>query len=129
MQGDQTAVADAMYALMTELYPICRSITGEGVRQTLRILQRHIPLEMHEVPTGTPVFDWTVPKEWNIRDAYIKTPRGERVADFRKCNLHVVSYKKGYRWVNCESICSAYPIDRTGFRIVPLITTRHGVSA
>ena len=92
MQGDQTAVADAMYALMTELYPICRSITGEGVRQTLRILQRHIPLEMHEVPTGTPVFDWTVPKEWNIRDAYIKTPRGERVADFRKCNLHVVSY-------------------------------------
>jgi len=77
---------------MAELYPICRSITGEGVRQTLRILLRHIPLEVHEVPTGTPVFDWTVPKEWNIRDAFIMNARGDRVVDFRKSNLHVVSY-------------------------------------
>jgi aminopeptidase-like protein len=83
-----------MHQLIAELYPICRSITGEGVRQTLRILQRQIPLEIREVPSGTPVFDWTVPKEWNIRDAYIKNSRGERVVDFRESNLHVVSYSK-----------------------------------
>jgi len=86
------ATTSAMYVLMTDLYPICRSITGEGVRQTLSILQRHIPLEIHEVPTGTRVFDWTVPKEWNIRDAYIKNVHGDRVVDFQKSNLHVVSY-------------------------------------
>jgi aminopeptidase-like protein len=83
-----------MHRLIAELYPICRSITGEGVRQTLKILQRQIPLEIHEVPSGTPVFDWTVPKEWNIRDAYIKNAKGERVVDFRESNLHVVSYSK-----------------------------------
>ncbi len=81
-----------MHELMAELYPLCRSITGDGVRQTLAILRRHIPLEIHEVPSGTPVFDWTVPKEWNIRDAYIKIARGDRVIDFQKSNLHVVSY-------------------------------------
>ena len=58
---------------MAELYPICRSITGNGVRETLRIIGKHIPIEIHNVPTGTQVFDWTVPKEWNIKDAYVKT--------------------------------------------------------
>ena len=86
------SVGAAMHDLMTELYPICRSITGEGVRQTLAVLRRYVPLEIHEVPTGTPVFDWTVPKEWNIHDAYIKNSRGERVVDFQRSNLHVVSY-------------------------------------
>ncbi len=81
-----------MHELMAELYPLCRSITGDGVRQTLAILRCHIPLEIHEVPSGTRVFDWTVPKEWNIRDAYIKNARGDRVIDFQKSNLHVVSY-------------------------------------
>lgn len=90
--GEQTGAGVAMHRLMAELYPICRSITGEGVRQTLRILQRQIPLVIHEVPTGTSVFDWTIPKEWNIRDAYIRNARGERLVDFQKCNLHVVSY-------------------------------------
>ena len=83
---------EQIYDLMCRLYPICRSITGEGVRQTLNILREHIPLSVQEVPTDTPVFDWTVPKEWNIRDAYIKNSKGERVLDFRRCNLHVVSY-------------------------------------
>lgn len=81
-----------MYRLITELFPICRSITGDGVRQTLRILQGHIPMEMREVPTDTKVFDWTVPKEWNIRDAFVKNSKGERVIDFSKSNLHVVNY-------------------------------------
>ena len=65
-----------MYSLIAELFPICRSITGNGVRQTLRRLQKIIPLTIHEVPSGTQVFDWTVPKEWNIRDAYVKNSEG-----------------------------------------------------
>jgi aminopeptidase-like protein len=81
-----------MHALASQLYPICRSITGAGVRETLKVLQQHIALAVHEVPTGTQVFDWTVPREWNIRDAYIKNSRGEKVVDFQKCNLHVMSY-------------------------------------
>ena len=87
-----TEIGEQAYRLIAELYPLCRSITGEGVRQTLGILQQHIPLTVHEVPTGTRVFDWTVPKEWEIRDAYIKNAKGERIVDFHRSNLHVVSY-------------------------------------
>jgi len=89
---DLLAEGQAMVRLIAELYPICRSITGDGLRETLRLLQRQIPLELREVPTGTRVFDWTVPKEWNIRDAYVKNAKGERVIDFQKSNLHVVNY-------------------------------------
>jgi aminopeptidase-like protein len=85
-------VGREMYAFIGQMYPLCRSITGAGFRETLSLVSRHIPLEIHEVPTGTPVFDWTVPKEWNIRDAYVKNSDGQRVIDFRKSNLHVVSY-------------------------------------
>ena len=81
-----------MYRAVEGLYPICRSITGNGVRETLRLIQKHVPLSVHEVPSGTPVFDWTVPLEWNISDAYVKNSRGERVVDFLKSNLHVMSY-------------------------------------
>jgi aminopeptidase-like protein len=83
---------EEMYRLMERLYPICRSITGGGVRESLKILQEYIPLTVHSVPTGTPVFDWNIPKEWNIRDAYIKNSNGERIVDFRRCNLHVINY-------------------------------------
>jgi aminopeptidase-like protein len=89
---DLAAAGAGMHALVRELYPICRSITGDGVRQTLARLQQEIPLQVHEVPSGTQVFDWTVPREWNIRDAYVKNSRGERVIDFRRHTLHVVSY-------------------------------------
>jgi len=85
-------IGEEMHRLIVELYPVCRSITGDGVRKTLDILSRNIPLEVHEVPTGTKVFDWTVPREWNIRDAYLKNTKGERVIDFKKSNLHVVGY-------------------------------------
>jgi len=89
---DRDSVGQAMYQLIADLYPICRSITGEGFRQSLAIIQREIPLEIYKVPTGTQVFDWTVPKEWNIRDAYVKNAQGERVIDFNCSNLHVVNY-------------------------------------
>src|SRR5258708_6082757 len=85
---------EAMLTLIRELFPICRSITGDGVRQTLAIIQRYVPLETVEVPSGTPVLDWTVPREWNIRGAYIVSPDGTRVADFAANNLHVVQYSR-----------------------------------
>ncbi|MGC2233268.1 MAG: DUF4910 domain-containing protein, partial [Candidatus Acidiferrum sp.] len=90
--ADFEVLAQEMHALIAELYPICRSITGNGVRDTLRQVQRLIPLTVHEVPSGTQVFDWTVPPEWNIRDAYVKNSQGERVVDFQESNLHVVNY-------------------------------------
>ena len=83
---------DAMYQLMTELFPICRSITGNGVRETLQIIKKHIPITILEVPSGTKVLDWTVPKEWNIRDAYILDEQGNKIIDFKEHNLHVVGY-------------------------------------
>ncbi len=89
---DPEAVGNEMYSLAAEMFAFCRSITGEGLRRTLRIVRGQVPLQMHEVPSGSQVFDWTVPKEWNIYDAYIKNEQGERLVDFRKHNLHVVSY-------------------------------------
>ena len=85
-------VGEEIFALATRIFPICRSITGNGVRQTLREIAAHIQLETHEVPTGTEVFDWTIPREWNIREAYIKDSSGNKVIDFAESNLHVMSY-------------------------------------
>lgn len=85
-------IGQEMHRFIAGLYPLCRSITGNGLRETLRLIRNQIPLDVHEVPTGTPVFDWTVPREWNIRDAYIKNSRGEKIVDFQKSNLHIVSY-------------------------------------
>jgi len=87
-----TRAADEVLALSARLAPICRSITGDGVRETLRIISGEIPLTIHEVPSGFEVYDWTVPNEWNIRDAWIKGPDSSRLVDFQKCPLHVVSY-------------------------------------
>ncbi len=81
-----------MHGLAAELYPICRSITGEGLRQTLRIIGREIPLAIREVPSGTRLFDWTVPNEWNVRRAFIETLDGGRLVDFADCNLHLLQY-------------------------------------
>jgi aminopeptidase-like protein len=94
---DFAAAGDEMYGLIAELYGICRSITGDGLRATLAAIARHIDLTCHEVPTGTPVLDWTVPREWNISDAWVKNARGERVIDFRRSNLHVVQYSTPLR--------------------------------
>lgn len=89
---DAAQAGAQMYELAVRLFPICRSITGDGVRLTLAAVREIIPLETREVPSGTPVFDWAVPKEWNIRDAYIKNAKGVRVVDFQASNLHVINY-------------------------------------
>ncbi len=81
-----------MYELAVRLFPICRSITGEGVRETLKILSEIHPITLSEVPSGTKVFDWTIPKEWNIRDAYIQNGSGKKILDFKENNLHVLGY-------------------------------------
>jgi aminopeptidase-like protein len=81
-----------IYQLIKELYPLCRSITGDGVRKSLEIINKHSTFKIHEVPSGTQVFDWIVPKEWNIRDAWIKDLTGRKIVDFNDSNLHVVSY-------------------------------------
>ena len=90
--GPAEGPGPAMHALVRRLFPIARSITGDGVRETLRILQEHIPLTIHEVPSGTRAFDWIVPQEWNIRDACIMDASGRRIVDFHDSNLHVVGY-------------------------------------
>jgi aminopeptidase-like protein len=81
-----------IFGLASTIFPICRSITGEGVRETLRILGRHLPIERREVPTGTPAFDWEIPQEWVIREAFIEDPRGRRIVDFRRSSLTVLNY-------------------------------------
>ena len=94
---DIEASGRGMHDLATELYPICRSITGDGTRSTLRRLAREIPLEVHEVRSGTQVFDWTVPDEWNIKEAWIKDPQGHEVVNYNNHNLHVVGYSVAVR--------------------------------
>ena len=95
-----------MMALATRIFPICRSITGDGVRQTLTILQEYCKeLTIHEVPSGTKVFDWTVPDEWNIMEAYIETEQGERIIDFKDNNLYVVGYSYPMdQWLDLEEL-------------------------
>ena len=88
------AEARALYDFAARLYPICRSITGAGVRQTLGLIRARIPLQVHEVPTGSRVFDWRVPEEWNVEDAAVLDPDGRRVVDFQAHNLHLVGYSE-----------------------------------
>jgi aminopeptidase-like protein len=91
------STGETAYELMRRLFPLCRSLTGDGVRATFDILAQHIPIQRTEVPSGTQVFDWIVPDEWNLRDAYVAAPDGTRVIDFRQSSLHVVSYSEPVR--------------------------------
>src|SRR5262249_12490972 len=85
-------VGEDIYQFAGELFPLCRSITGRGVRETLRCIAAHVPLDVHEVPTGTQVFDWTIPREWSIREAYVRDGSGRKVIDFAVNNLHLLNY-------------------------------------
>ena len=95
-EGETSNIGREMYDIISALYPICRSITGNGTRETLRFVAGQIPLDVHEIPSGTRVFDWTVPKEWNIKGAYIKNQSGRKVVDFAASNLHVVNYSSPF---------------------------------
>lgn len=82
----------AIYDLAARLYPVCRSLAGDGVRETLAIIGEHLPLTVHQVPTGTLLYDWKAPQEWIIREAYIADMNGNRIVDFARHNLHVVNF-------------------------------------
>jgi aminopeptidase-like protein len=89
-----TSAGQGLYAFASRLYPICRSITGAGVRETLALIRARVPLVVHEVPSGTRVFDWEIPPEWNVEDAAVIDADGRRVVDFQAHNLHLVSYSE-----------------------------------
>jgi aminopeptidase-like protein len=91
-RDDLTTIGQELHRFAAELYPICRSITGNGLRATLKKIQEIVPLEIREIPSGTKVFDWEVPKEWNIRDAYVKNQSGRKVIDFQEHSLHILNY-------------------------------------
>lgn len=103
---DPVILGRSMYKLAERLFPICRSITGEGVRETFNILKEYIPdLKLYEVPTGTKVMDWTVPKEWRIEEAYIEDENGKRIVDYRVNNLHVLGYSVPVdEWLTFEEL-------------------------
>ena len=88
---------NGIHNLGKKLFPICRSITGNGVRETLKIIKKHLPkLKIHEIKSGTKVFDWKVPSEWNIKDAYVLDKFGQKIINFKKNNLHLVGYSIPY---------------------------------
>jgi aminopeptidase-like protein len=113
-----------MWELTERLWPICRSLTGDGVRETFNIIQEHIPIKIHEVPTGTKVFDWEVPKEWKIRDAYVLNEKGEKIIDFKVTNLHVVGYSAPVdKWVDLAELQNHLHSIEEQPDVIPLITS------
>lgn len=118
-------IGDEMYQLAKELFPIDRSLTGEGVRQTLAVLHRELPdLTVHEVPSGTRVFDWTVPKEWAVRQAYIEDAQGNRIIDYKDLNLHVMGYSSPVdRWVDLNELKQHIYVQKGQPDAVPYVTS------
>ena len=92
IQESAEEIGKELHRFAAELYPVCRSITGDGVRRTLQSISDQIPIEVFEVPTGTEVFDWSIPKEWNVNSAYVEDSTGQRVIDFSRHNLHLLNY-------------------------------------
>lgn len=118
-------VGNEMYQLARELFPIDRSLTGDGVRRTLTVLKRELPeMTVHEVPSGTEVFDWTVPKEWAVRQAYIEDEKGNRIIDYKDLNLHVMGYSTPVdRWVDLEELKHYIYVQKGQPDAVPYVTS------
>lgn len=114
-----------IYELAGRLFPICRSITGNGVRQTLQILKEYLPeMDIVEVPTGTKVFDWEVPKEWNISEGYIENSAGVRVIDFQENNLHVMGYSvPADRYVSLDELKQYLYTEPSQPEVIPYVTS------
>lgn len=121
---NQNTLEKDMWELTERLWPICRSLTGDGVRETFKIIQEQIPLQIHEVPTGTKVFDWEVPKEWKIKDAYVLNENGEKIIDFKVTNLHVVGYSSPVdKWVDLAELQQHLHSIEEQPDVIPLITS------
>lgn len=114
-----------MYEFIKRIFPICRSITGNGVRQTLKIMQEYAPdIKVYEVPSGTQVFDWTVPSEWNIEDAYVENEEGERVIDFKETNLSVVGYSLPMNeMLSLEELKKIVFVEENQPEVIPYVTS------
>ena len=114
-----------MYDFIKRIFPICRSITGNGVRETLKIMQEYAPeIKTCEVPSGTNVFDWTVPAEWNIEDAYVENEAGERVIDFNESNLSVVGYSLSMdRELTLDELKEIVFVEENQPDVIPYVTS------
>ena len=114
-----------MYEFVKRIFPICRSITGNGVRKTLKIMQEYAPdIKVYEVPSGTQVFDWTVPSEWNIEDAYVENEAGERVIDFKETNLSVVGYSLPMdEMLSLEELKKIVFVEENQPNVIPYVTS------
>lgn len=114
-----------MYQLATQLFSICRSLTGNGVRETLEILRKRLPeMKVYEVPSGTQAFDWTVPDEWNIRDGFIENEQGKRIASFQENNLHIMGYSEPVnRIVNLEELKRHIYVQEDQPEVIPYVTS------
>lgn len=124
-QNKELGIDEMMYGLVTELYPICRSITGDGFRTSIQMVKSYLPqLNLFEVKSGTTVFDWTVPKEWNISEAYIEDKNGERIIDFKNHNLHVVGYSVPVdKWVDLDELKEHIYIQEDQPDVIPYVTS------
>lgn len=122
-------IAREMYDLANDIFPICRSLTGTGVRRTLEILQTYveqdgIKFDVHEIPTGTQVFDWTIPKEWVIRKAYIEDMRGDKIIDMEDNNLHVMGYSTPVdKWVSLDELKEVVYTQPDQPGVIPYVTS------
>ena len=118
-----------MYAFASKIFPFNRSITGEGVRQTLSCIAEEIAplgveLKIHAVPSGSPAFDWTVPKEWAVREAYIEDESGTHIIDMKECNLHVVGYSTPIdEWVDLEELKKHIYVEEEQPDVIPYVTS------
>ena len=118
-------VGQEMYIFAEKLFPIGRSLTGEGVRKSLGLIREQIPeLEIKSVPSGTQVFDWTVPKEWEIREGYIEDAQGNRIIDYRTNNLHVMGYSTPVdKYVSLEELLQYIKVEEGQPEVIPYVTS------